>query len=259
MHQTGAITGYIDVAQVTLYAFWAFFGALVFYLRREDKREGYPLISDRSDNVRVEGFPPMPAPKTFLLRDGRTYQAPPGVIDTRHVAAEPAERFPGAPLHPTGNPLVDGVGPASYAMRDDLPELTAENETRCVPLRVATDFGVDENDPDPRGMQVVGADGVVAGVVRDIWIDRSEPGIRYFEADIPTGEGTRTVLVPINFSRVDGDRRVVRVAALKAAQFAEIPGTKYPDEVSAREDDRITGYFGGGTLYADPQRAEPIL
>jgi len=32
---TGAITGYIDVAQLTLYAFWIFFAGLVFYLRRE--------------------------------------------------------------------------------------------------------------------------------------------------------------------------------------------------------------------------------
>jgi photosynthetic reaction center H subunit len=259
MQQTGAITGYIDVAQVTLYIFWGFFAALVFYLRQEDKREGYPLISDRSDNIRVEGFPPMPAAKTFLLRDGRTYQAPPGNIDTRYVAAEPMERFLGAPLHPTGNPLLDAVGPASYAMRDDHPELTAEGDNRCAPLRVARDFSVDPNDPDPRGMIVVGADGLEAGVVRDIWIDRSEPGIRYFEAEVPAAGGPRNVLVPINFSRVNGERREIRVPALKAAQFADIPAIRSPDEVSAREDDIITGYFGGGTLYADPQRAEPIL
>ena len=42
----GAVTGYIDVAQLVLYAFWIFFVGLIFYLRREDKREGYPLESD---------------------------------------------------------------------------------------------------------------------------------------------------------------------------------------------------------------------
>lgn len=41
--ETGAITGYIDVAQVVLYIFWAFFFGLVIYLLRENKREGYPL------------------------------------------------------------------------------------------------------------------------------------------------------------------------------------------------------------------------
>ena len=35
MHR-GAITDYIDVAQVVLYVFWAFFAGLIVYLRRED-------------------------------------------------------------------------------------------------------------------------------------------------------------------------------------------------------------------------------
>ena len=56
MHR-GAITDYIDVAQVVLYVFWIFFAGLIVYLRREDKREGYPLESDRSGRVTVQGFP----------------------------------------------------------------------------------------------------------------------------------------------------------------------------------------------------------
>jgi len=72
----GAITGYIDVAQIVLYAFWIFFAGLILYLRREDKREGYPLESERSSRVKVQGFPPMPSPKTFLLPHGGTYSAP---------------------------------------------------------------------------------------------------------------------------------------------------------------------------------------
>ncbi len=46
--EIGAITGYIDVAQMALYAFWLFFAGLIYYLHREDKREGYPLVSDRA-------------------------------------------------------------------------------------------------------------------------------------------------------------------------------------------------------------------
>ena len=41
----GAI-GNLDVAQIVLYAFWLFFFGLLFYLRREDRREGYPLESE---------------------------------------------------------------------------------------------------------------------------------------------------------------------------------------------------------------------
>ena len=67
---TGGLTSYIDVAQMTLYGFWIFFFGLIIYLRREDKREGYPLVSEYPDRVTVEGFPPTPAPKTFLLPHG---------------------------------------------------------------------------------------------------------------------------------------------------------------------------------------------
>ena len=67
---TGAITGYIDVAQLVLYAFWIFFAGLILYLRREDKREGYPLESERSAHITVQGFPAIPSPKTFKLAGG---------------------------------------------------------------------------------------------------------------------------------------------------------------------------------------------
>ena len=49
---TGAITGYVDVAQLVLYAFWAFFFALIFWLQRESKREGYPMVSERPRSLR---------------------------------------------------------------------------------------------------------------------------------------------------------------------------------------------------------------
>ena len=74
MH-TGAITPYIDVAQLTLYAFWIFFAWLVIYLILESKREGFPLITSRS-NERLDGILPMPGPKTFLLRNGQTRTVP---------------------------------------------------------------------------------------------------------------------------------------------------------------------------------------
>ena len=71
---SGAITSNIDVAQVTLYMFWVFFAGLVYYLHRENKREGYPLESEGvGGTTKVQGWPPVPAPKTYLLRDGRMF------------------------------------------------------------------------------------------------------------------------------------------------------------------------------------------
>ena len=44
-----------------------------------------------------------------------------------------------------------------------------------------------------------------------------------------------------------------------AAQFADVPAIKNPDQVTRLEEDKITGYFAGGLLYATPARLEPVL
>ena len=50
----------VDLVEVLFTLFWVFFIALVYYLQREMKREGYPLVSDRSDRIKVQGFPQPP-------------------------------------------------------------------------------------------------------------------------------------------------------------------------------------------------------
>ena len=257
---SAGVTEYIDVAQLTLYAFWLFFFGLVFYLRREDKREGYPLDPDGSRGARGTFFPPVPRPKTFLMPQGHTYQAPPGNPERKDLAARPAAPWPGAPLQPTGDPMVDGVGPASYALRVDEPDLTFEATNRIVPLRVAKDFYVEPRDPDPRGMDCFGADGEVAGTVREIWVDRSEPAIKYLEVELaPSLGAARSVLVPKMLARIDGRRRQVRVVSIMAGQFAQVPPIRRADQISKLEEDKITAYFAGGHLYAEPSRLHAAL
>lgn len=253
----GTITSSIDVAQVVLYVFWVFAAGLIFYLRREDKREGYPLESERSAHIRVQGFPWIPEPKTFRLANGGTVMAPNGRGDDRPVRAEPFSPALGSPLVPTGNPLVDGVGPAAYANRADAPELTVDGHPSIVPLRVADDHVVADEDRenDPRGMEVFGADRMLAGTVRDLWVDRTEPQIRYLEVEIT---GARRVLVPMTMVELKAGRKVF-VRSILAAQFADVPALRNPDVVTKLEEDRITGYFAGGTLYATPARQEPLF
>lgn len=255
--EVGAITGYIDIAQVTLYAFWIFFAGLIFYLHRENKREGYPLESERSAFVTVQGFPPIPEPKTYRRRDGRTVQAPTRRADTRPVAAVPAFGHLGAPLVPTGDPLADAVGPASFAEREEEPERTWEGEPLIAPARLVPGTTIAKEDVDPRGMPVIAADGAVAGTVVELWIDRSEPQIRYLELE--TAQGGRRVLMPINFARIDPRRRRVRTRALTAAQIARVPAIASDSQITKREEDRICGYWAGGFLYATPDRQEPLL
>ncbi|MBV9825808.1 MAG: photosynthetic reaction center subunit H [Alphaproteobacteria bacterium] len=256
----GAITGYIDVAQVVLYAFWLFFAGLIFYLRREDKREGYPLESERSTFVRVEGLPRTPRPKFFRLPDGRVQSAP--RIETPiAVASAPLEGWPGAPFEPTGNPMVDGVGPAAYAMRADVPDLTYERELRMVPLRIGREFVLDPRDPDPRGMPVYGADRQRAGYVVDVWVDRTEPQLRYLEIDLDLADsaGSKRVLLPTAFAEINGSRGQIHVPSILARQFAAVPALQSPDQITLREEDKITAYYAGGKLYAEPGRLYPVL
>jgi len=250
---------YMDLAQVTLYVFWIFFACLIFYLRREDKREGYPLDSDALGGGIVHGFPRMPSPKSYLLRDGHVATLPNHKNDRRDVALAPVAPWPGAPLEPTGNPMLDGVGPGSYANREDVPELTMENIPCIVPLRLAEGTYLESRDPDPRGMKVMGADSEPGGVVTDVWVDRAEALIRYLEVEVTTPTGAKRVLLPVPFSKIDGNRRRVWVDAILGSQFADVPATTSLDQVTKREEDRIVGYYGAGTLYATPARQEPLL
>jgi photosynthetic reaction center H subunit len=252
---TGAITGSIDVAQVVLYGFWIFFAGLIWYLHRENKREGYPLVSEgRGGRAVIQGFPAMPPPKTYRLADGTTRQAPAAAPAEQPLNAEATHGYPGSPLVPTGNPLLAGVGPGAWADRPDRPDRTVDGTPRLVPLRLLPDFGVARQDPDPRGMAVLGADREVGGTVVDLWVDHAEYLFRYLEVEVPGG---RHVLLPINFARI-GDRRV-EVASLLGHQIAGVPGLRQADQVTMLEEEKVMAYYGAGTLYATPDRAEPFL
>lgn len=256
--QTGAITGYIDAAQLALYAFWIFFAGLIYYLRREDKREGYPCVTDKFRTVQVQGWPAIPSPKVFRMQHGDDVLAPGDRGDKRPIALAPHEPWFGAAWNPTGDPMRDGVGPASYAERADVPDMTFDEEVpKIVPLRADPSFFLATEDPDPRGMTVMGADGRRAGTVVEVWIDRSEVVARYLEVELD-GDGRR-VLLPLNLSQIDAKRRRIAVQSILGHQFAGVPELKNPDLVTLLEEDRIVAYYGGGKLYATPARLGPVL
>jgi photosynthetic reaction center H subunit len=258
--EIGAITGYVDVAQIVLYLFWIFFFGLLIYLHREDKREGYPLESSRTGRaprVPIQGFPAIPAPKVYRLASGRTVSVPGAPKERADLALKPTAPFYGAPFTPTGDGMRDGVGPAAWAIREDHPETMIDGSAMIVPMRVASDFHVASGDLDLRGLPVYGSDDIRAGTVSDIWVDRSEPQIRYLEASV--ADGARKVLLPIHMINIDKWRRDVSLTCVTAAQIADAPLTASPDVVTLLEEDKITAYFAGGTLYSDPANLDPIL
>ncbi len=252
----GAINN-LDVAQIVLYAFWLFFAGLLFYLRREDRREGYPLENEAGRGFRSRDFLWIPSPKTFRRSDGREVSAPNLRPDTRPISATKTELWPGAPLAPNGDPMLANVGPGSYAERADEPGKTFDGHDLIAPLRLATNFAVPAESANPIGFAVIGANRAQAGIVRDLWVDRAESILRYYEIEV--GKTGKRVLLPVTFANVDVKRRRVKVSALLAAQFADVPGTRNPDRVTLLEEDKIAAYYGAGTLYATPRRTEPLL
>ena len=256
--QAGAITQYVDVAQLVLYLFWAFFAGLIYYLVRENHREGYPMDTGRSDGPVVTGWP-TPDPKTFKTAHGDV-TVPDLSRDQRPLALRPIQGSGGTAYEPTGNPMLDGVGPASYAQRADRPDEDYLGRPKLVPLRNLGEYSVSENDLDPRGLQVMGCDGEVAGTLEDLWLDVSEMLVRYFEVTVNTPQGPRDVLMPREFAVIDKGRNPkVECGAITAAQFAQVPGTKAADVVTMNEEERVVAYYGGGMLYATPNRADPLF
>jgi photosynthetic reaction center H subunit len=251
---TGAITQYVDVAQLVLYAFWIFFFGLVYYLVREGHREGYPMETE-SGRGSITGWP-MPSPKTYLLPDGGQVSFPNDKVSPQTLLAEPTHRWTGAPLQPiNANPMLDGVGPGAWADRADVPDMTSHGQPRLRPLRMSPDFSVHGNNSDPRGLPVMGADQVVAGTVSDLWLDMSEHQFRYLEVRLT--DGSRSVMLPINFARIKAD--VVQVRSIMGRHFDQVPALKRDDQITLLEEDKVMGYYGAGTLYADPMRQEPLV
>jgi photosynthetic reaction center H subunit len=252
--QFGAITGYVDLAQILLYLFWLFFAGLIYYLIREGHREGYPMETDGLSKE-VQGWP-IPAPKTFKTVHG-------DVVVPDRKRGEPAYSAadtyasPGSPIEPKGNPLLAGVGAGAWTNRADVPDMMHAGGAKIVPLRVAKAYSISANDTDPRGLPVLGGDYQPGGKVVDLWLDQAEMMFRYLEVETPAAGGTRRVLLPVPFARIGRDS--VQVNSIFGSQFAGVPALKHPDQITFLEEDRISAYYGAGTLYASPQRAEPIL
>jgi photosynthetic reaction center H subunit len=170
----------------------------------------------------------------------------------RSTAGHPGEAF-----EPTGDPMKDGVGAASYAHnRADRCDLTLAGEPKIQPMSLLPDFHVDHNDPDPRDMRVISGDGEDMGPCVDIWVDRSEPAIRYLEMEL--AGGTRK-LIPWGYVRVRKGRMELHIQSLFAHNFADIPEPKAKDRITLLEEDKLFGYYAGGYRYAEPSRLEPLI
>ena len=253
---TEPFVGNLDLASLTLWLFWIFFALLIYYIQRENMREGYPLEDDDGNESANQGLFPVPDDKTFKLPHGRgELTVPSGQKPERsNLALARTNPSNGFPFEPTGNPMLDGVGPASWVERRDEPELTAHGHPKIVPLSHAPAFAVSAG-MDPRGMPVQSGDKELVGEVTDLWIDEPEALVRYIEYELASGAGKR--LVPITMARIWFGK--VLVQSIYAHQFAGVPKHASSTQVTLLEEDKICGYYGGGYLYASQKRQDPQI
>jgi photosynthetic reaction center H subunit len=161
----------------------------------------------------------------------------------------------GSPLEPTGDPMIDGVGPGSWAPRRDVPELDGHGHPKIVPMAKSDKFMLSAG-ADPRGMPVIAGDGTEVGKISDMWIDEPEQLVRYLEISLDPKWGEGTCLVPMTMSRIWGGR--VKINAIYGKHFANVPSIASPTQITLLEEEKICAYYGGGFLYADPSRQEPL-
>ena len=245
--------GSFDLASLSIWLFWGFFALLVYYLQTENMREGYPMELEDGSRAPNQGPFPVPAPKTFLLPHGRgSVTVPNGEREAREVAlgrTAVSEGFPHAPL---GDPMKDGVGPASWAPRRDIPELDGHGHNKIVPMASASAFAVSAGR-DPRGLPVQAGDLEVVGRISDMWVDAPEQLVRYLEITLNSGSKK---LVPVPMVKIQADR--VRINSLSSDLFEGVPATKSQTEVTLLEEEKISAYYAGGTMYAAAKRKRGV-
>ena len=241
-----AFTGDIDLVQVLLVAFFLFFGLLIIYLRREDKREGYPLVSHTLRHP-VIGWPAPPSSKTYRLIEGGATSVP-HRWPQHPLGDNPVSKRAGAALTVVGDPVLSQLGAGAFAMRRDDPIMMRDDRPMLLPLRDTHAWQVRRGELDPRGMRVLARDYRPVGTVTDLWVDRDVKILRYLEVRLDAGG---SVLLPIFFAHIRQADREIRVKALKVEHFPHVPRLAHPDRMSPREEDAVTAFYAGGSIYAD--------
>lgn len=250
--------GNFDLASLSIWLFWGFFALLIYYLQTENMREGYPLEDDDGNPAANQGPFPVPKEKTFLLPHGRGEVTLPGPDRQARtdLALARTSAANGFPMEPTGDPMLDGVGTASWAARRDVPELDGHGHPKIVPMNGTDKFMVSAGR-DPRGLPVQAGDDAIVGTISDMWVDEPEQLVRYLEIELDAAHGGGKRLVPIQLAKIKSDR--VKIHSIYGHHFANVPVTKSASQVTLLEEDKICAYYAGGKLYADPARLEPQI
>ena len=160
--ESGAITQYVDVAQLVLYLFWIFFFGLVIYLTIESKREDFLLNLMVLVNGRVK------RQLVCCLCQQKRFLELSFTVILRHpmhgmmqpfaswISYKPVSWSAFGTLRIQSN--ADDIGPGSFSQRIDHPDLTAEGDFKIVPMRIEKSFKIFHLTRTPR-LEVFGLEG----------------------------------------------------------------------------------------------------
>ena len=228
---TGAITQYVDVAQLVLYVFWIFFAGLVYYLVRENKREGYPLETEsrprrRSPAGRMPDAQDLQAARTAARSTVPNLTPSPQTL-TRRAGARLGRRAAGAHRR---NPMLDGVGPGAWADRADVPDLDFEGHAKIVPLRAGHDSASRPRTPTRAACRWSAPTARSAARCVDLWVDQSESLFRYLEVEAAGGGAPRAAADQLraHHARRSVDVRVASSASSSPTCRARAAPTRSP-------------------------------
>lgn len=130
-------------------------------------------------------------------------------------------------------------------MNDDADRYRPDATPRVAALDDLGDFQVADGYPDPRGWDVVLADGTKVGEVHDLIVDTGEMRTRYLDLSLDKDalgtDDDHDVLLPVGAAQLDENDDRVLLGSLSTAQLAALPrfdhgeiSRQYEDSVLAR-------------------------
>lgn len=138
--------------------------------------------------------------------------------------------------------------------------MSIDDLDRVVPMDDLDDFQVAGDTPDPRGWEVVAADGRRIGEVDDLLVDTGAMKVRYLDVgvdDAVSAEPDRHVLVPIGYARLERDHDRVIVDQLSSADLRAIPAYRHGPITRDFEATVRDSYRRGDAADASPEPKRP--
>ena len=245
----GAI-GNLDVAQIVLYAFFAFFTALIWYLRREDRREGYPLESEAARRVQGARLSADPVAEDLPSRRGGVAQRPDYAARRSPVKAAKVEPWPGAPLQPTRRS--DARRGRPRRLQRNAPSRPLQDDAWRGSDFAAAHSAISRSRRwrNPIGFSVVGADHTSVGVDQSMFGSIAPKSHRALSTKCSSPAPSRRVLLPVYFAASSRSAAASWSRRCSPNSSSNVPALGTPDRVTMLEEDRIAAYYGAGTLYA---------